>query len=304
MEVCIVKRFFFYQYNNDNNFSISVRKGLFGCRDTEDGLPTKFKKLCPGDIIIIRNNSDKSRLVFYGYGEVVGKPFDERENSIQNGLIWEDEKKAGSVIYPYRVSVNFNPEIKLINLHRLDWGDFEKLRWKNKKMGVPLDKKGLASFFKGNFVEEDTRFTAKDMRELEALLGVNEQTADFALPASDIGEISAANRVGVTTLRIIRDTRLSITVKELHEYKCQICGHSLEFPDGKRYAEAHHIKPLGIPHNGPDCIENIICVCPNHHAELDYGMIRLGTSALVSHKHRIGVEYIDYHNKNIYTGTL
>ena len=33
-----------------------------------------------------------------------------------------------------------------------------------------------------------------------------------------------------------------------------------------------HIKDLGRPHNGPDTEENVLCLCPNHHALFDrYG---------------------------------
>jgi predicted restriction endonuclease len=62
------------------------------------------------------------------------------------------------------------------------------------------------------------------------------------------------------------------------------------------YAEAHHIKPLGAPHNGPDVRANILCVCPNDHVLLDYGAIKL----YGNHLKEVGQEYIDYHNENIY----
>jgi hypothetical protein len=45
-------------------------------------------------------------------------------------------------------------------------------------------------------------------------------------------------------------------------------------------ALAHHIQPLGRPHCGPDCIENLIVVCPNHHAMCDYGAIKLALTDL------------------------
>ena len=30
-----------------------------------------------------------------------------------------------------------------------------------------------------------------------------------------------------------------------------------------------HIKGLAFPHNGPDVIENMFFLCPNHHDQLD-----------------------------------
>jgi 5-methylcytosine-specific restriction enzyme A len=75
--------------------------------------------------------------------------------------------------------------------------------------------------------------------------------------------------------RIIRDTKVSAWVKLVNEYQCQICGMSLQLDSGQFYAEAHHIRPLGNEHNGPDVVENVICVCPNHHVLLDYGAIMI-----------------------------
>lgn len=79
-----------------------------------------------------------------------------------------------------------------------------------------------------------------------------------------------AARARAETYRILRDTALSKRVKEIQNYVCEICGQSLVI-NGSRYAEAHHIVPLGEPHNGPDIESNIIVLCPNHHAMFDYG---------------------------------
>jgi len=112
---------------------------------------------------------------------------------------------------------------------------------------------------------------------------------------------SLADRIETTIYRILRDTNLAKRVKHLNRYECQICGHSIVLSDGSRYAEAHHIKPLGHPHNGPDVLGNIICVCPNHHAELDYGARELVLSKLgTTEDHKIEVEYVTYHNLEIY----
>ena len=103
-----------------------------------------------------------------------------------------------------------------------------------------------------------------------------------------------------TTYRILRDTAKARHVKALHEFKCQICEQAITLPDGSLYAEAHHIQPLGGEHKGPDVISNILCVCPNHHAELDLGASSIKISTLHSSKeHEVGSKYVDYHNKKI-----
>jgi hypothetical protein len=113
--------------------------------------------------------------------------------------------------------------------------------------------------------------------------------------------ISAGNmtpiRIATVTNRIQRDSVLSTQVKQLHAGHCQICGHRIELPDGSFYAEAHHIQPLGAPYHGPDVIANILCVCPNHHVELDYHALKLDESKLCKVPgHQIGKAYVNHHN--------
>lgn len=124
-------------------------------------------------------------------------------------------------------------------------------------------------------------------------------TATIPTPeASDLPE--PPERLETTTYRILRDTALARRVKVLHDFKCQICGHSIKLADGVRYAEAHHIKPLGGEHKGPDVLGNILCVCPNHHAELDLGASPIRISILrCSKRHAVDPRYIDYHNTHI-----
>ena len=73
--------------------------------------------------------------------------------------------------------------------------------------------------------------------------------------------------------RKIRDTVLSKTIKKEFNFKCAVCNRQISLSNGKYYAEAHHIKPLEAGHDGPDTRDNIIVLCPNHHAEFDYGVI-------------------------------
>lgn len=124
-----------------------------------------------------------------------------------------------------------------------------------------------------------------------------------ALPTPQANDIADGppDRVATTTYRILRDTELARRVKDIHRFECQICSHTIQLPDGSRYAEAHHIQPLGRPHDGPDTIGNILCLCPNHHAELDYGVAAISLSTL-SHfdGHAIDSRYVEYHNRQIH----
>lgn len=119
--------------------------------------------------------------------------------------------------------------------------------------------------------------------------------------SNDIEDVDPTRRIKTTVSRIIRNTTLSSFVKKLHKNQCQICGLALNNGEEKTYSEAHHIKPLGNPHNGPDIIENLIVLCPNHHVQLDFGAIPIDIAQLRKiENHSISKEYIDYHNQRIY----
>ena len=101
----------------------------------------------------------------------------------------------------------------------------------------------------------------------------------------------------------LRNKRLADKVKCLYHNTCQICNCRLQINVNQYYSEVHHIKPLGEPHNGPDVIDNMICVCPNHHVLLDLGAIEIDkNNLLVNREHTINDLYISYHNRNIYNG--
>ncbi|ENH98191.1 HNH endonuclease [Gracilibacillus halophilus YIM-C55.5] len=100
-------------------------------------------------------------------------------------------------------------------------------------------------------------------------------------------------------------------LKVENEYICQICGTTTFLPGGNRYAEGHHLQPLGGNHHGPDILENIIILCPNHHAEFDYCSIAINPNTLyIEHvdtndyyynrplayqKNNLSMEFLEYH---------
>jgi putative restriction endonuclease len=83
-----------------------------------------------------------------------------------------------------------------------------------------------------------------------------------------------------TVQRVVRNTAVAQHVKELHDYRCQVCGTRLETAGGP-YAEGAHIRPLGHPHDGPDEPTNILCLCPNDHVMLDAGGIVIRDDQIV-----------------------
>lgn len=74
-----------------------------------------------------------------------------------------------------------------------------------------------------------------------------------------------------TVSRRIRDTELSRRVKSIYDDHCQVCQTSIPGTGSRFYSEGAHVKPLGRPHLGSDTMNNILCLCPNHHTQLDIG---------------------------------
>ena len=117
--------------------------------------------------------------------------------------------------------------------------------------------------------------------------------------ANDLDFNHCPDRIKQEVYRFIRDTAASREIKALYEYRCQLCGLGLEIAPGELYAEAHHLRPLGGGHKGDDLKENLICVCPNHHAQLDYFAIKLDLGALRLKEHEINPVFVEYHNSKV-----
>ena len=119
-------------------------------------------------------------------------------------------------------------------------------------------------------------------------------------------------------LRTFTATNRNLTIvkylKDLYQNKCQICGETIEVSPGNFLSEVHHIRSLG-EHDGADVIENMIVLCPNHHAMFDRGSITLDldkktvvhfnpdntlNNKQIELKHDINRNYIDFHNMNIF----
>lgn len=109
-----------------------------------------------------------------------------------------------------------------------------------------------------------------------------------------------------TVSRVVRDTAVTREVKRLYDYRCQVCDDRIDTPTGP-YAEAAHIRPLGRPHDGPDVLENVLCLCPTHHAAFDYyafaiaddgALIGLPGVLRVHPHHRLGADHIRYHREH------
>lgn len=117
------------------------------------------------------------------------------------------------------------------------------------------------------------------------------------------------SRRETTSWRIIRNSEAARRVKNIYDFKCQVCGEALRVPEGI-YAEGAHIRPLGRLHNGPDSTDNILCLCPNHHVLLDYGAITIQDDLTlmgmpgklnVDSSHRLDRAHLRYHREHVFS---
>lgn len=151
----------------------------------------------------------------------------------------------------------------------------------------------------------------KKYHTIEKYLGIEkikeEKTNELPeLVAASIQEPPSKCRTNV--LRIIRDTKRSTDLKKVYGNKCQLC--SFTFPSEIfGYSEAHHVWPLG--EGGLDDFDNMLVLCPNHHVEFDYAVVRfdlknsekivdyLGNLIGILHYqkgHSLSRSNIEYHN--------
>jgi len=101
-------------------------------------------------------------------------------------------------------------------------------------------------------------------------LGLAEETTEQSAPPPIPAGAIVPGRGAQTRLAIERNAAIAEWVKAMHNDTCQLCGTQLITPSGTT-SDAAHIKPLGEPHAGPDIVENVMCLCPNHHRLFDRG---------------------------------
>tara|TARA_B100000780_G_scaffold256616_1_gene205903 strand:- start:10 stop:903 length:894 start_codon:yes stop_codon:yes gene_type:complete len=139
----------------------------------------------------------------------------------------------------------------------------------------------------------------KTLKQIESQLG-------DSLPSDYI----PTKRTEIIIKKINRNIKLREKVKKMYDYKCQVCGVYLEKPNGA-IAIGAHIKGLGEPHNGPDVIENMLCLCPNHHDQFDalafyiepsdmeiVGLEDFSNKKLFfKPRHKVDVNFLKYHKE-------
>jgi hypothetical protein len=276
-----IRSYFFYNTDADAifeqpkpRFRVLIDQGFAAVGGDRKKFGEQFKDLEPSDILLMYE--DEIGVVAVGK---VQNRWDGLANDQPLYYFPAELQKLKSGPYEYRISV--------------DWF----LDLSDSPIGVK-DLKNHLGYTPRGAVKKILRHHAEVERMIEELrlpIQLGNVSSDHSLP----------DRVLTTTFRIARDTEKVRRVKRIHRNECQICGRTIELPNGSRYSEGHHIKPLGSEHNGPDEICNILCVCPNHHAELDYCASPIDLSTLrTSRLHPIDPVFVEYHNSVRYCAKL
>lgn len=89
------------------------------------------------------------------------------------------------------------------------------------------------------------------------------------LDQPDIGNTSPKRSSYLATF-IVRDDRVRKQFLKRAQGRCEHCGElGFKRSNGSYFVEAHHI--ISLAEQGPDTLENVIALCPNHHREAHFG---------------------------------
>ncbi|MFH8573764.1 HNH endonuclease [Streptomyces sp. NPDC017993] len=134
-------------------------------------------------------------------------------------------------------------------------------------------------------VDRHALFGRVELSGYETADGVLTGNAEATEQAVDVERASGpAERRESKSSRLVRDAALARRVKELHSNTCQVCEVRLQYKRSP-YSEAAHIRGLGSPHDGPDELPNLLCLCPNHHTLFDGLEIYIDVDGIVQRTH-------------------
>lgn len=210
---------------------------------------------------------------------------------------WNDpQKTALYVLVSFDVIINPFQERHLERERLLD-GILGTVRWNTQSSGVSVYSeaaKELELLWKDVSGKDSGKI---DPEQLGAILDKFIKT----VKSFNEGSSEPPEKVQVVSHRFDRNRSFSDQIKTAYDFVCQRCGYIIENSVGARYAESAHVHPL--EYGGCDTIDNLLCLCPNCHKELDLGCwpLSVGEFTFVD-GHKLKNEVVDFHNCNLYTG--
>ena len=209
------------------------------------------------------------------------------ENFKTCGIISKSEKnlKLGEIIYPG--AVDKKQITNFLFFEKLELCDVSYNELVENSEAQKLSRKeGIHKINNNYFNEKKTKSKPKKFNLNEKILG-------------------KANRSKSEVFRYVRNQGKVKKLKNLYNNKCQIveCGFTLKYHDihGKKefYSEVHHYNPL--KKQSDDDLGNMIVLCPNHHAEFDYGVkfIHRNRITIIDQYGKDACETIQFHKSHI-----
>jgi predicted restriction endonuclease len=232
----------------------------------------------------------------------------EKEKKLFNSIFLKSTKKKSSYFWKYPESKNHAKILK--NIKENDWFLFSvdrkyqyaakvsksekyQISFKeiksinrsfmrtNKELGIASNHPAIHNFSLLHIDDDFTKLAIKKFGSIENFLV--EQKVSTIKPQKNTKKIiidpasikKIPKRVKTETVRVIRDTIATKKLKMKYENKCQVCSYKI----AENYSDVHHIWPIGEkPVGGDDDFDNMLVLCPNHHAMFDLGLIQFDES--------------------------
>ena len=244
------------------------------------GRPRRFEE--PGIIFFFTNNLDKKRneiVGVYGDAKILDKPLNRRWEGFENNELISNIKavKEKSILFPIPLDANqYSKGKRLVPQAGLRYisqdlasmmitdeiNTFEKSGARKDE----LDK--LFSIFE-TITGKKYILNSDDQEQLELdeiMKNVSKDELRKKLK-NIVPQNHESTKINGKTYK--RDNIFITYLKKFRDYKCQICGTAIRKKDGGYYVEAAHIKMKSK--KGPETLDNLLILCPNHHKEFDYG---------------------------------
>jgi len=121
--------------------------------------------------------------------------------------------------------------------------------------------------------------------DVEAIPAAPEAAADTLAKLSELEAkyLAASPETKERVSRSIERGPIGAVVKKANGFKCQLCEALGRDPigfkkkNGEPYVEAHHVMPVSKKQIGSLSASNIVTLCPNHHRQVHFGCIEVGT---------------------------
>lgn len=158
------------------------------------------------------------------------------------------------------------------------------------KVTLEQDKYLIGGFQRATMpLREDTFYNVLKLINLNNNVNEFEEIIDIKQLGNTTSGIELLNEIYANTnieqkervVKVIERGEIANKIKEYIQYKCQICEslgqnpYSFKKKNGEYYVETHHIIPVSDLENSKLSVDNLICLCPNHHREVHYGNVKI-----------------------------